>query len=108
MRTHRLAAAALSLLLTAALTLSLFPVEAYAASSAEIQKEIAALEAKNAEIEKQINAIQKQYNANFNDMKDIVEQKSAIDQEISLLNSKVDTTNEQIAAFSQQSADTQE
>ena len=41
-------------------------------------------------------------------MKSIVEQKSAIDQEITLLNSKVDTTNEQIAAYSQLIADTQE
>ena len=108
MRTHRFAATMLSLLLTAALTLSLLPVETHAASSAEIQKEIDALEAKNAEIQKQINAVQSQYNANFNDMKSIVEQKSAIDQEITLLNSKVDTTNEQIAAYSQLIADTQE
>lgn len=108
MRIHRFTATALSLLLTAALTISLLPVEARAASSAEIQKEIDALEAKNAEIEKQINAIQKQYNANYSDMKDIVEQKSAIDQEITLLNSKVDTTNEQITAYSQLIADTQE
>ena len=43
MRTHRFAAAMLSLLLTAALTLSLLPVETRAASSAEIQKEIDAL-----------------------------------------------------------------
>ena len=108
MRKHRYAATALSLLLAVSLTIGLFPMEARAASSAEIQKEIDALEAKNAEIEKQINAIQKQYNANYSDMKDIVEQKSSIDQEITLLNSKVETTNEQIAAYSQLIADTQE
>ena len=108
MRKHRYAATALSLLLAVSLTIGLFPMEAQAASSAEIQKEIDALEAKNAEIEKQINAIQKQYNANYSDMKDIVEQKSSIDQEITFLNSKVETTNEQIAAYSQLIADTQE
>ena len=108
MRKHRYAATALSLLLAVSLTIGLFPMEARAASSAEIQKEIDALEAKNAEIEKQINAIQKQYNANYSDMKDIVEQKSSIDQEITFLNSKVETTNEQIAAYSQLIADTQE
>lgn len=107
MRKHRFAAALLSLTLTAALTCGSLPVEANAASSAEIQKEIDALEAKNAEIEKQISAIQGQYNANLKDMKSIVAQKSAIDQEISLLNSKVETTNEQIAAYSQLIADTQ-
>ena len=108
MRKYRFALAAISLLLTAALTLSLFPLEARAASSAEIQKEIDALEAKNKEIQRQINSIQSQYNANFKDMKSIVEQKSAIDQEITLLNDKVETTNEQIAAFGQLIADTQE
>ena len=108
MRIHRLATTALSLLLMAALVISVLPVAALAASSAEIQKEIDALKDKNAEIQAQIDGIQRQYNANFSDMKDIVEQMSAIDQEITLLNSKVDTTNEQIAAYSQLIADTQE
>ena len=64
MRTHRFAATMLSLLLTAALTISLLPVQAHGASSAEIQKEIDALEEKNAEIQKQSQAFQAQYNAN--------------------------------------------
>ena len=108
MRIHRFALTALSLLLTVALTISLLPVQARAASSAEIQKEIDALEAKNKEIQKQINSVQSQYDANFKDMQSIVEQKSAIDQQITLLNSKVETTNEQIAAYGQLIADTQE
>ena len=108
MRIHRLASAAVSLLLVTALVFSVLPVDTFAASSAEIQKEIDALEEKNAEIQKQIDAIQSQYNANYQDMKDIVEQKNAIDQEMTLLNSKVETTNEQISAYSQLIADTQE
>ena len=108
MRIHRLASAAVSLLLVTALVFSVLPIEAFAASSAEIQKEIDALEEKNAEIQKQINAIQSQYNANYQNMKDIVEQKNAIDQEMTLLSSKVETTNEQIRAYSQLIADTQE
>lgn len=108
MRIHRLAAAALALVLTAAMVSGLLPVRVSAASSAEIQKEIDALEAKNAEIQRQINSIQSQYNANYADMKDIVAQKNAIDQELTLLSSKVETTNEQIAAYSQLIADTQE
>ena len=52
MRTHRFAATTLSLLLTGALIFGLFPAEARAASSAEIQKEIDALEAQNAQIQK--------------------------------------------------------
>ena len=108
MRIHRFALTALSLLLAVALTISLLPVQAHAASSAEIQKEIDALEAKNKEIQKQINSVQSQYDANYKDMQSIVEQKSAIDQQITLLNSKVETTNEQIAAYGQLIADTQE
>ena len=46
MRKHRYAATALSLLLAVSLTIGLLPTEARAASSAEIQKEIDALNAK--------------------------------------------------------------
>ena len=84
------------------------PMGAEAATSAEIQKQIDNLKAENKEIQKQINAIQKQYDANFSDMKDIVAQKEAIDQEITLLNNKIETTNEQIMAYGQLIADTQE
>ena len=108
MRIHRLANMSLSLLLICAMLLGGLPVKASAASSAEIQKEIDALEDENAEIQKQLDAIQSQYNANMDDMKSIVEQKSAIDQEITLLSSKVETTNEQIQAYSQLIAETQE
>ncbi len=98
----------LSLILAAVLLVGLLPMHGRAATSAEIQKQINALEEKNKEIQAQINAIQKQYNANFSDMKDMVAQKEAIDQEITLLNTKIETTNEQIAAYSQLIADTQD
>ncbi len=84
------------------------PVETMAATSAEIQKQIDALEAQNAEIQKQINAIQGQYNANLSKMEDIVARKEAIDQEITLLNNKIETTNQQITAYGQLIADTQD
>ena len=85
MRIHKLAAAALSALLTTALVVGMLPLSAAAASSAEIQKDIDALKAKNKEIQKQIDGVQSQYNANMDDMKSIVAQKSAVDQEIALL-----------------------
>ena len=97
-----------SLLLAALLCVGCLPVSAEAASSAEIQKQIDALEAQNAEIQKQINAIQGQYNANLSQMEDIVARKEAIDQEITLLSSKVETTNQQITAYGQLIADTQD
>ena len=98
----------LAMVMAAVLLISLLPVQTFAASSAEIQKQIDALKGKNAEIQKQINAIQRQYDANFSDMEAMVAQKETIDQEITLLNTKIETTNEQIAAYSQLIADTQD
>jgi len=98
----------MSALLAAVLLFGAVPCPVSAATSAEIQKEIDALEAENKEIQKQINAIQSQYNANFSEMEDIVAKKEAIDQEITLLSSKIETTNEQIKAYGQLIADTQD
>ena len=97
-----------ALILAAVLCFGCLPVAAEAASSAEIQKQIDALEAQNKEIQKKINAIQGQYNANLGQMEDIVARKEAIDQEITLLSSKIETTNQQIAAHAQLIADTQD
>jgi len=108
MRTHRKACRLMSALLAAVLLFGAVPCPVSAATSAEIQKEIDALEAENKEIQKQINAIQSQYNANFSEMEDIVAKKEAIDQEITLLSSKIETTNEQIKAYGQLIADTQD
>ena len=107
-RRNRKAFSFLSLMLIAALAFALLPTPARAATSAEIQKEIDALEEKNAEIQAQIDAIQSQYDANYSDMEAIVAQKNAIDQEMTLLNTKIETTNEQISAYSQLIADTQD
>ena len=108
MHTNRTFCRLITLLLAAVLLLGAVPCSVSAASSAEIQKEIDALEAENKEIQKQINAIQKQYNANFSQMEDIVAKKEAVDQEITLLHSKIETTNAQIAAYGQLIADTQD
>ena len=107
-RRNRKAFSFLSLMLIAALAFGLLPTPARAATSAEIQKEIDALEEKNAEIQAQIDAIQSQYDANYSDMEAIAAQKNAIDQEMTLLNTKIETTNEQISAYSQLIADTQD
>lgn len=96
------------LVLALVMAVSCLPMSGRAASSREIQEQIDALEEKNAAIQNEINAIQGQYNANFKDMQDMVAQKESIDQELTLLNSKVETTNQQISAYSQLIADTQE
>ena len=94
--------------LAAALLIGALPIQTQAASSADIQKEINALEEKNAAIQKEIDGIQRQYNANYSNMEDIVAQKSSIDQEMTLLSDKIVSTNEQIAAYGQLIADAQE
>lgn len=94
--------------LAAALLIGALPIQTQAASSADIQKEINALEEKNAAIQKEIDGIQRQYNANYSNMEDNVAQKSSIDQEMTLLSDKIVSTNEQIAAYGQLIADAQE
>ena len=82
-----------SLFLAAVLLLGMLPVGSLAATSKEIQKELDALEEKNKAIQSEINAIRGQYDANFDDMSSIVEQKGVIDQEIGLLSTKIENTN---------------
>ena len=105
---HREPRQILCLALALALLVSALPVSVFAASSAEIQKELDSLKAENKEIQRQIDGIQSQYDAAYSDMADVVAQKEAIDQEITLLNTKIETTNAQIAAYSQLIADTQD
>ena len=108
MRIHRKRSKAIALLLAAVLLLGALPVPAFAASTSEIQDELDELEAQNAEIQRQIDAIQRQYDANYDDMESMVATKNAIDQEMTLLSSKIETTNAQISAYSQLIADTQD
>ena len=108
MRRNRKARSLLALLLAGALTVGMVPMSVRAASSSEIQKEIDALEEQNAAIQRELDAIQSQYDENYSNMASTVEQKAAIDQEMTLLSNKIATTNEQIAAYSQMIADTQD
>ena len=107
-RKHKKLRCIFSLLLISALLLGTVPMAASASSSAEIQKEINELKEQNKQIQKQIDAVQSQYDENFGEMVDIVTRKEAIDQEITLLNNKIETMNQQITAYGQLIADTQE
>lgn len=98
----------LCLALAALLAVTALPIPAQASTSAEIQKELDALDAKNDEIQAQINAVRSKYNANYDQMSDIVARKEAIDQEIALLNTKLENINAQISAYSQFIADIQD
>ena len=108
MRKYRRASAAIARILSVVMLLGLLPFSAGAASSAEIQKQINGLKSQNAEIQKQIDAAQQQYDANYSDMEDMAAEKAAIDREMTLINSKIELTNEEIRAYGQLIADTQE
>lgn len=91
------------------LILSILPAGASAAtSSSEIRNQIDELEKQQAELDKQMADIQKQYQANADEMQDMVNQKNVIDQEIANLNAQMELINEQIAAFNLLIADGQD
>jgi len=95
-------------LLAVVMVLTSVPLQADAASSSEIKKQINALKNEKAEIQKQYNEIRSQYKANENEMLDMVEQKNLIDQEISLLHTQIININDQIAAYALLIADKQD
>lgn len=90
------------------LVLSLIPTRASAASSSEIKEQISELKEQKKEIEAQIEEVQIQYDANSDEITDLVAQKDAIDQEIGLLHEQVNNINEQISAYNQLIADKQD
>lgn len=104
----RILRAAACLTMAAVLLLGSLPTGAFAATSAEIQKELDALDEENAAIQAEINAIRSKFDSNYSQMSDIVSRKEAIDQEIALLSTKIETTNQQISLYSQMIADIQD
>ena len=76
------------LFLAVMMVLSVMPMPAVAASSAEIQKELDSLKDENKAIQAEINAIRRDFDANASDIQALVDQKNAVDQEIALLNAR--------------------
>jgi murein DD-endopeptidase MepM/ murein hydrolase activator NlpD len=96
------------LFLTAVMVLSIVPAPAFAASSADIQRELDSLKDENKAIQAEINAIRRDFDANASDIQALVDQKNAVDQEIALLNTQIININDQIAAYGQLIADAQD
>ena len=90
------------------LVVSVIPTRVSAASSKEIKKQLEALKEEKKEIQAQIKEVQDQYDANADEITDMVAQKDAIDQEIHLLNEQVSNINDQLAAYNQLIADKQD
>ncbi len=97
-----------ALFLAVVMVFYVIPAPAAAATSDQIQEQIDVLEKENEAIQAEINALQKGYENISGDIQDIVDKKNAIDQEISLLNTQIVNINEQVAAYGQLVADTQE
>lgn len=97
----------LAAVMVLSLILSLLPATANAASSSEIKKQINALKEEKAEIDAQIKQIQAQITANNDEIKSIVAEKDAIDQQIQFLNQQMENINQQIAGYSLLIADKQ-
>ena len=77
-------------------------------SSSEIRQQINQMQAEQAQLEAQMGALKNQYQANENEMLDMVSQKNVIDQEIANLNAQITLINNQIAAFNLLIADKQD
>lgn len=100
--------AVFALFLAVVMVYSMMPMNAFAASSAEIQKELDSLKDENKAIQAEINAIQRKYDANASDIQVLVDQKNAVDQEIALLNAQIININDQLSAYGQLIADAQD
>lgn len=89
----------LACIMLVGLVVSALPIQASAASSSDIRREIDELEAQAAEIQSKQEDLQSEMNQNAEDTADIVSQKDAIDQEIQLLHERINNTNARIQSY---------
>ena len=78
------------------------------ASSSQLKSELNALKEDKKEIDKEIKKLEGQLSDNLKDMKDMVNQKNTIDQQIFMMYEKVENLNDQIVAYTTLIADKQE
>ena len=90
------------------MVLSLLPATAHAASSGEIRNQINALKNEKAEVLAQMEKVRGQYEANADEITDLVNQKNVIDQEVFLLKEQISLIDEEISAYSLLIADKQD
>ena len=107
MTTRKFGKKLIACLLTAVMVFSMFPYTAQAASSSEIRSQINDLKEEKKELQEQIDKVRSQYQANEDEMVNLVGQKDVIDQEIALLHEQVKNINTQIASFGLLIADKQ-
>ena len=108
MKRYRTGTKILALLLAVVMLLGMTPGQAEAASSSEIKEQLNELKEEKKELQEQLAELRDQYQANENEILDMVSQKDIIDQEIALLHAEVTNINTQISAYSLLIADKQD
>lgn len=98
----------LAVIMILSLVVGVLPGLVNGKSSSQLKKELEALKADKKEIDSEIKNLEGQLKDNLKDMKEIVEQKNTIDQQIFMMYEKVTNLNEQITAYSSLIADKQE
>ena len=98
----------LAVVMLLGMVLSLIPATANAASSSEIKKQLDALKQDKAKVQSEMKEVQKKYEANEDEITDMVNQKNVIDQEIFLLSEQIAIIDEEISAYSLLIADKQD
>ena len=98
----------LVLVMVLGLITSLIPTKARAASSSEIKEQLGELKEEKKELQEKLDGIRKQYQANENEIRNLVNQKDLIDQEIGILNQQRDNVNQQLMTYSLLIADMQD
>lgn len=82
------------------LIVSILPRNAGAVTSSELKDQLDALKKEKNEIVSQIKDLEKQQNANREDMEAVMEQKAVIEQQIALLQDEIANVNTQISTYS--------
>ena len=99
----------MALVMILGLIAGFLPTPASAAtSSKELKKQLEGLKDDKASIDAEIKALKGKIKNNNGEIKEMVEQKDLIDQEIALLYKQIDNINEQISTYSLMIADKQE
>lgn len=88
------------------LLLQLIP-PAKAATSSEIKDQIEQMEKDQAEMQKELDRLESQRKENLSEMKDIINQKNIVDQQVALIFEQIESMNDQIAAYAVMIADKQ-
>lgn len=82
--------------------------KAHAATSSEIKDQITNMEKEQQEMQAQIDALKGQQKENLTEIKDIVNEKSLVEQQAGILQAQIDMKNQEIAAYALLIADKQE